>query len=156
MDYNVVKQLHTYYESVQSLEKTATYACETYDLKVNRHQLSRMFRNAGLYVKPPNGQPEKHWIDLSNYNSPTSHLCAAVIDSVVSDLRNPDCAFVDKITAYSFLGTQRFIQMLGTLGNVATGFELFQNIPGVDIQEAILYRSIYDEAYRYWVDGIGD
>ena len=159
LTYAQVKELHKYYTESNSLQKTSERCMEMYGCEINRHQLSRLFRSHDLYVKPPNGRPEIYWRDLKVYSSPVSHLCSVMIDNAFGDLTGYNVTFLDYLTACAFIGSDMWQLMLGTVLNASINVQVNSPLAlmnGVNLENALTMRELYDEAYHYWVESVGD
>lgn len=156
LTYEQIILLHEAYEASGSLEQTALKCYRDYNIQLNRQQLSRVFKQHGFYVKPPNGQPEQHWTDITSYHSAASQLAAAILDRTYTDLISPKVSFWDKLTAAAFLGSERYELVLGTVMNASQIKIPFDTLlPGVDIGNLLMLREIYDEGYYEWVETTG-
>lgn len=156
LTYEQIILLHEFYLEVGSLEQSATKCLRDYGIQLNRQQLSRVFKQHGFYVKPPNGQPEEHWTDITSYQSGASNLATAILHSVYADLISPKASIWHKLTAAAFLGTERYELVFGTVVNASRIKIPFETLlPGVDISNLLVLREIYDEGYNEWVETTG-
>lgn len=150
-----ILEIHRKYQSLQSLDKTATWVQAKYGLNINRHDLSHKFKTMGLEVRPPNGREVSHWRDMTTYVHPYGKLAADMIQAAVEDFfgfTQGTGSKIDWMSACVFMLSDLWETCLGTLSQGANLTVDFRALPtGITQADVVEGAALYNRGYSYWV-----
>lgn len=161
LDVHDLREIHELYlNELGSLGETAKYVAEKYQIDVNRHHLSYHFHRLGWYVKPPNGRPQKHWRETNYHLDEYSRFASKWLEDLWLDILGYERGTSSKIAYQSACaavsGRLYELCMQSILRNVEWRFDTSVIPSSITIEEIVKGATAYNNAYRYWVEGIVD
>lgn len=148
-----VAEIHQKYRELQSLERTVTWLATDYGYIINRQRLSRMFKEAGLHVNPPNGWPDLYWEDTTSHLDKVGRFAVEMIRLAYEDLTDPNASLMDFMSAAYFVSSEFYEILLNVvLRNVRNTNVNKTLLPeGVDVDKVIWARETYERNRKYWL-----
>lgn len=147
-----IAAIHQVYQELQSLEKTCTWLADEHDFHINRQSLSRLFRENGLYVNPPNGWPDLYWEQTTAHLDGVGRFATEMIKLAFDDITNPTGIRMDYLSAAYFLSSEFYDTLLAVVASKVPYTNVWQLTPtNVDVSAIVTAREIYERNRRFWL-----
>lgn len=149
-----LQEIHDKYKQLKSLEKTCDWLKEEHNYITNRHRLSKMFKQAGLHVSPPNGWPDLHWTNTTSHLDSVGRLAAEMIKLAVDDLMGEGEPRMNLMSAAYFITSPLYELCLGAVMRNSYGRKITkETLPiGINIDKILKAREIYERNRKYWLN----
>lgn len=149
-----ITEIHAKYNETQSLERTVKWLADEHGYNITRQRLSRMFKENGLYVSPPNGWPDLFWEDTTSHLDKVGRFAAEMIRLAYDDLRNDaDLTDMNFMSAAYFVSSEFYEVLLQVVMRNVKYTSVDQSLlpEGIDIDKVIQAREIYERNRAYWL-----